>query len=382
MIERAEHQRAVRQLLAHNPVVALLGARQVGKTTLARALAAERDGAVHVFDLESSADLARLADPALALWPLRGLVVLDGVRRRPDLLPALRTLADRLPVPARFLVLGSASPELLRRNSEALGARIACYELPPLSLAEVQPKQARRLWLRGGLPRAFAPRGHAESARWRRDFMRAFLERELPQLGIKVPSARMERFWTMLAHRHAQVWNGSQLARALQVSHHAARRYLDALQATFMVRRLKPWRSNLGKRQVKAPKVYVRDSGLLHNLLNIVTFADLERHPKAAASWEGFVVENLIRTLGAEERDCYFWATHAGAEIDLLVRRGTELRGFLVKRATAPGLTRSIYNALDDLELARLDVIHAGDDTFPLAPRVQAVSANRMPMDL
>ena len=382
VIERIEHQRAVQRLIANNPVVALLGARQVGKTTLARVLAAQRAGAVHVFDLESNADLARLADPELALSRLRGLVVLDEVQRRPDLFPTLRVLADRRPRPARFLVLGSASPELLRQSSETLAGRIAHYELPPLSVAEVQPKQAPRLWLRGGMPRAYTLRSHADSYRWRRDFIRTFLEREVPQLGIGLPSATLDRFWAMLAHYHAQIWNGSELGRAFGVSHHAVRRYLDALQATFMVRSLKPWSANLKKRQVKAPKIYIRDSGLLHNLLNIVTLADLERHPKVGASWEGFVIENLIRTLGVDARDCYFWATHTGAEIDLLVRRGTDLRGFEVKRTSAPRLTRSMHNALDDLNLVRLDVIHAGDETFPLAQRVRAVSASRMLADV
>lgn len=382
MIERADHQRAVRRLIANNPVVALLGARQVGKTTLAQVLAAQRSGAVHVFDLESNADLARLADPELALSNLRGLVVLDEVQRRPNLFPTLRVLADRRPLPARFLVLGSASPQLLRQSSETLAGRIAHYELPPLSVAEVRPKEAQRLWLRGGMPRAYTLRSHADSFRWRRDFIRTFLERDVPQLGINVSSAMLDRFWSMLAHYHAQTWNGAELARAFGVSHHAVRRYLDALQATFVVRSLKPWSGNLKKRQVKAPKVYIRDSGLLHNLLNIVTLADLERHPKVGASWEGFVIENLIRTLGVDDRDCYFWATHTGAEIDLVVSSGTELRGFEVKRTTAPRLTRSMHNALDDLKLARLDVIHAGDETFPLAQRVRAVSASRMLTDV
>lgn len=382
MIERADHQRAVRRLIANNPVVALLGARQVGKTTLAQVLAAQRSGAVHVFDLESNADLARLADPELALSNLRGLVVLDEVQRRPNLFPTLRVLADRRPLPARFLVLGSASPQLLRQSSETLAGRIAHYELPPLSVAEVRPKEAQRLWLRGGMPRAYTLRSHAGSFRWRRDFVRTFLERDVPQLGINVSSAMLDRFWSMLAHYHAQTWNGAELARAFGVSHHAVRRYLDALQATFVVRSLKPWSGNLKKRQVKAPKVYIRDSGLLHNLLNIVTLADLERHPKVGASWEGFVIENLIRTLGVDDRDCYFWATHTGAEIDLVVSSGTDLRGFEVKRTTAPRLTRSMHNALDDLKLARLDVIHAGDETFPLAQRVRAVSASRMLTDV
>ena len=382
MIHRHHHLKGLERLLRGNPVVALLGARQVGKTTLARQLAQRRKGPAHVFDLESSADVARLADPLLALSSLRGLVVLDEVQRRPELFPTLRVLADRRPRPARFLVLGSASPGLLRQSSESLAGRIAYYELPGLSLAEVGPKNIDLLWLRGGFPLSFTARSHAASHRWRQDFVRTFLERDIPQLGIAIPSAMLERFWSMLAHYHAQTWNGSELARAFGVSHHVMRRYLDALEATFMVRALKPWSANLGKRQVKAPKVYVRDSGLLHRLLDIGTRGELERHPKVGASWEGFVIENLIRIIGADERQCYFWATHSGAEIDLLVQRRGRLRGFEVKRTSSPAVTRSMRSAIADLDLRSLDVIHAGEETFPLAKGIRAVAAARMLDDL
>ena len=382
MIHRHLHLKALEGLLRGSPVVALLGARQVGKTTLAKQLARRRKGPVHIFDLESSADVARLADPLLALSSLRGLVVLDEVQRRPELFPTLRVLADRRPRPARFLVLGSASPGLLRQSSESLAGRIAYYELPGLSLAETGPKNIDLLWLRGGFPPSFTARSHAASHRWRQDFVRTFLERDIPQLGIAIPSATLERFWSMLAHYHAQTWNGSELARAFGVSHHVMRRYLDALEATFMVRALKPWSANLGKRQVKAPKVYVRDSGLLHRLLDIGTHGELERHPKVGASWEGFVIENLIRTLGADERRCYFWATHSGAEIDLLVQHRGRLRGFEVKRTSSPAVTRSMRSAVVDLDLRSLDVIHAGEETFPLAKGVRAVAAARMLDDL
>ena len=382
MIHRTSHLGAVERLLRSSPVVALLGARQVGKTTLAGQLAQRRKGPAHLFDLESSADVARLADPLLALSPLKGLVVLDEVQRRPELFPTLRVLADRRPRPARFLVLGSASPGLLRQSSESLAGRIAYYELPGLSLAETGSKNIDLLWLRGGFPLSFTARSHVASHRWRRDFVRTFLERDIPQLGIAIPSATLERFWSMLAHYHAQTWNGSELARAFGVSHHVMRRYLDALEATFMVRALKPWSANLGKRQVKAPKVYIRDSGLLHRLLDIGTRDELERHPKVGASWEGFVIENLIRTIGADERQCYFWATHSGAEIDLIVQRRGRLRGFEVKRTSSPAVTRSMRSAVTDLELRSLDVIHAGEETFPLAKGIRAVAAAKMLQDL
>ena len=382
MISRQEHLRTVQHLLRTNPVVALIGARQVGKTTLARQIVELRSRS-HFFDLESSADRARLADPLLALEPLRGLVVLDEVQLRPELFPTLRVLADRRPHPARFLVLGSASPDLLRQSSESLAGRIAYYELPGLSLAETGTEKADLLWLRGGFPRSFTARSHVESYRWRQNFVSTFLERDIPSLGIQIPSTTMERFWTMLAHYHAQIWNGSELARAFGVSHHAVRRYLDILEATFMVRVLKPWSTNLGKRQVKSPKVYIRDSGLLHRLLDIGNRVALERHPKVGASWEGFVIENIIRAIGAEGGRCYFWATHSGAEIDLVVQTGTgRLRGFEIKRTSSPTVTRSMRSAMTDLQLRSLDLVHAGDDSFPLAKNIRAVAASRLLEDL
>ena len=382
MIPREEQLRTLQRLLRTNPVVALLGARQVGKTTLARQIVQRRSRS-HYFDLESSADLARLADPLLALEPLRGLVVLDEIQRRPELFPTLRVLADRRPLPARFLVLGSASPDLLRQTSESLAGRVAYHELPCLSLSETGPGRIDLLWLRGGFPRAFTARSHAQSDRWRRNFVATFLERDLPGLGIAVPATTMERFWTMLAHYHAQVWNGSELGRAFGVSHHAVRRYLDALEATFMVRVLKPWTTNVGKRQVKSPKVYIRDSGLLHRLLDVKDRVALERHPKVGASWEGFVIENVIRAIGAEAGRCYFWAAHAGPEIDLVVQTGAgRLRGYEIKRTSAPAVTRSMHSAMADLKLRSLDVIHAGDRTFPLGRNIRAVAAGRLLEDL
>ncbi|MCY4343362.1 MAG: ATP-binding protein [Gammaproteobacteria bacterium] len=381
MLPRIEHRRSVEALLEDSPVVALIGARQVGKTTLAREIA-QRHLRAHLFDLESSADVARLGDPLLALSHLEGLVVLDEVQRRPDLFPTLRVLADRHPSPARFLVLGSASPDLLRQSAESLAGRIAHYELPPLSLAETGAAQVHDLWLRGGFPASFTARTDAASYRWRRDFVRTFLERDIAQLGINIPPTTLERFWNMLAHYHAQVWNGSELGRAFGVSHHAVRRYLEALEATFMVRVLKPWSANLGKRQVRSPKIYLRDSGLLHRLLDIADPEQLERHPKIGASWEGFIIENAIRALGAEDRQCYFWGAHSGAEIDLLVRQAGRLRALEVKRTSSPTITRSMRTAVADLKIESLDVIHAGGETFPLGPGIRAIAAVRMLEDL
>jgi len=382
MIPRNAHRRAVARLLRERPAVLLLGARQVGKTTLAKEIAASWRRGAHRFDLEDDRDVARLADPFLALEPLRGLVVLDEVQRRPNLFPALRVLADRPRTPARFLLLGSASPALLQQSSETLAGRVAHYELSGFDLAEVGSPTRDRLWLRGGFPRSFAARTDAASYRWRDDFVHTFLARDLAALGISIPPATMERFWAMLAHYHGQVWNGSELARAFGVSHNVVRRYLAALESVFMVRSLKPWSANLKKRQVRTPKIYVRDSGLLHRLLDIRTTRELERHPKVGASWEGFVTECVLRALDVAPGSGYFWRTHTGAELDLLVQQGGRLRGFEIKRTTAPRLTRSMRSAMSDLDLSRLDVIHAGSDTFPLAAGVRAVSLGRLLDDL
>jgi predicted AAA+ superfamily ATPase len=362
-------------------VVAILGARQVGKTTLAQQIVDRRRRA-HFFDLERAPDLARLSDPELALGPLRGLVVLDEIQRRPDLFPALRVLADRPRTPARFLVLGSASPDLLKQNSESLAGRIAHFELPGLSLGEVGSKKLDRLWLRGGFPRSYTARSTHASSQWRDDFVRTFVERDVPQLGINIAAATLDRFWAMLAHYHGQVWNASELGQAFGVSHHVVRRYLEALEATFMVRVLRPWSANLGKRQVKSPRIYLVDSGILHHFLDTPTLRDLERHPKIGASWEGFLIEALIQHLGVDARHCYFWRTHQGAEIDLVVQTGGRLRGFEIKRTVAPSVTPSMRIAIDDLGLDRIEVLHAGTDTFVLSPKIRAVSASRLLEDI
>ena len=360
--------------------MAILGARQVGKTTLALDLLGERRG--ERFDLEDPADLARLEDPMTALAPLRGLVILDEIQRRPELFSALRVLADRPHRPARFLVPGSASPELLRQSSESLAGRIAFHELGGFALDEIAAGEHDRLWLRGGFPVSFLARSSAASADWRRQFVRTFVERDLPQLGVTIPGRTIERFWTMLAHYHAQTWNGAELSRALGVAATTIRRYLNLLEATFVVRVVRPWHENLKKRQIRSPKVYLADSGLLHTLLGIESREDLDRHPKVGASWEGFVLREVVRQLGARPEECYFWGTHTGAELDLLVIRGRTRLGFEIKRTTAPRVTKSMRTAIADLGLSRLDVIRAGDETYPLTDKVRAVSLSRMLKDV
>jgi hypothetical protein len=381
-VHRAGDLQRLRRLLSEHPVVGILGPRQVGKTTLARDLVQDRSRQATVLDLEDPADLARLADARLALEPLRGLVVIDEIQRRPDLFPLLRVLADRPRRIARFLVLGSASPELLRQSSESLAGRIAYHELGGLSLQDVGPGQADRLWLRGGFPRSFLARTERQGDEWRRLFVRTFVERDLPQLGVTIPAATVERFWSMLAHYHAQVWNASEFARSFGVSDTTVRRYLDLLSATFVIRTLLPWSENIGKRQVRSPKVYLADSGILHALLGIRERRDLERHPKLGASWEGFALEAVVRRLGVDWRECHFWGTHAGAELDLLVVRGRRRWGFEFKRTSAPAVTKSMRTALEDLRLHRLDVVHGGPQTFALAPRIRAVALARLLDDL
>jgi hypothetical protein len=382
VIKRPWHLQRVRQLLRRSPAVAILGPRQAGKTTLAGDIRRSWPGPSVAFDLEDPGDLASLADAMLTLQPLRGLVVLDEVQRLPGLFPVLRVLADRPRSPARFLVLGSATPELLRQSSESLAGRLAFHELGGFSVDEVGRTHSHSLWLRGGFPRSFLARSGRESFDWRLDFVRTFLERDLPQLGVSIPAATLRRFWTMLAHYHGQVWNASEFARSFGVSDMTVRRYLDLLAATFVVRILLPWHENVGKRQVKSPKIYLADSGLLHALLNIPSREDLERHPKVGASFEGFAITAVVDRLRVRWNECFFWATHAGAELDLLVVRGRTRIGFEMKRTVAPVVTPSMKVALKDLGLARLDVIHAGDRTYPLAPRIRAVALSRFLDDL
>jgi len=378
MIKRTKEIQTVRKLLERHPVVGLIGARQVGKTTLARLLTAATRVPSSYFDLENPEDLARLADPMLILKELKGLVVIDEVQQQPDLYRVLRVLVDRPGSSTRFLLLGSASPELIRRSSETLAGRIFYHELGGLSLDEVGVENAQLLWLRGGFPRSFLARTHGESDEWRHGFIRTFLERDLPQLGINIRSTTLHRFWTMLSHYHGQIWNASEFARSFGVADTTVRNYLDLLTSTLVVRQLQPWHENISKRQVKAPKVYLADSGLLHTLLNLKTLKDLEGHPKVGASWEGFAMGQVIRCLGVRRDECYFWATHGGAELDLLVVRGQKRLGFEFKRTSSPTVTPSMRSALSDLHLQCLDIIHAGEITFPLDDKIRAVALMRL----
>ena len=372
MLERPAAVEAIRKALGRAPVVVLTGPRQCGKTTLARCFL-EPDS-VNYFDLESPPSLSRLDEPMTALAPLRGLVVIDEVQLRADLFPALRVLVDRPDCPARFLILGSASGNLQRQTSESLAGRVERVLLGGFTAPETAGHAAyarATLWRRGGLPRSFLAATEEDSVVWRREYIQTLLERDFPQWGVRAPAAVMGRFWTMVAHYHGQTWNAAEPARALGVSPGVVRRYLDILTDALTVRQLHPWFANVKKRQVKAPKVYVRDSGLLHRLLGIGTQRELLTHPRVGASWEGFVVEQVLATEPHDE--AYFWATHQGAEIDLVLRRGGALYGVECKFADAPRMTPSIRNALDDVGLDRVAVVNPGDRRFPLSDRVEVV---------
>lgn len=358
----------MRSALKNAPVVALLGPRQCGKTTLARRVAPPH---CTYLDLENPRDLGLLDEPLTALEPLRGLVVIDEVQRRPDLFPVLRVLADRRRTPARFLILGSASPELLRQSSETLAGRIAFVEMAGFALEEVGAAKLARLWCRGGMPRSFLAKTERASVDWRRDFVSTFVERDLRELGFQIPAVQIRRFWAMLAHYHGQIWSGAELARSLGIGESTVRRYVDVLTGALAVRQLQPWHENLGKRQVKSAKVYVRDSGVLHTLLGIEDRHQLAVHPKSGASWEGFALETVLRAV--EPREAYFWATHEGAELDLMLTSRGARWGFEFKRVDAPRATKSMQIARKDLGLREVLVVHPGPGTHRLGDGISAV---------
>jgi predicted AAA+ superfamily ATPase len=354
--------------------VALVGPRQSGKTTIARSLVEARSP--NYFDLEDPRSLARLAEPMTALASLRGVVVIDEIQRRPDLFPVLRVLADRRPLPARFLVLGSAGPDLLRQSSESLAGRLETIVIGGFSPDEAGGQRLPALWRRGGFPRSLLAPSETASVAWRQQFLQTYVERDIPQLGVSIPAPTLLRFWTMVAHYHGGVWNGAEAARSMAVSEPTARRYLDLLSGLFLIRQLQPWHENLKKRQVKAPKVYVRDSGVLHSLLGIETERSLLSHPKVGASWEGAAIEWALDVL--QPQAAHFWATHQGAELDLLVVRGGRRYGIEVKRQDAPTLTPSMRIALADLQLDHLTVLYPGDEPYTLAPKVSVVPTSAL----
>jgi len=370
IIPRKSQTIAIQTALERSPIVALLGPRQCGKTTLARAICDEVSG--HYFDLEHPVSLARLKEPLTTLEKLTGLIVIDEVQRKPQLFELLRVLADRSRNDATFLILGSASIELVKLASESLAGRIAFIDLHGFDLTEVGAEQILKLWTRGGFPDIFCSKDEASSFAKRNDFIRTFLERDIPQLGISIPAEQLRRFWTMIAHTHGGIWKGTDIASSLGTSHTTVRRYLDILTGTFMVRQLAPWIDNAGKRIVKSPKVYIRDTGILHALLNVLDIQSLEGHPKLGSSWEGFAIELIIRHFKAE-KDAFFWATHAGAELDLFLMRNNKRLGFEIKYSDAPTTTKSMHIVIEDLKLDYLYVIYPGSESYNLSDTITVI---------
>ena len=374
MIRRQSLERHLQLALRRSRVVALIGPRQSGKTTLARHLVDVRSR--NYFDLEDPNQLARLDEPKTALYPLRGLIVIDEVQRKPELFPLLRVLADRKPLPAKFLILGSAGPRLLKQSSESLAGRIEIVAMGGFSLNEIGAPHIQKHWLRGGFPSSYLAKNEINSTAWRKQFTQTFLERDIPQMGFRIPAKTLNRFWSLLAHYHGQIWNASDPAVTLGVSPPAVRHYLDVLEGMLMIRTLTPWYENLKKRQIKSPKVYFRDSGILHFLLGVRTFRELESHPKKGASWEGYILEELLKH--KPDATPYFWGTHNGAELDLLFLEGGKRLGFEIKYSDAPKITPSMRIAMKELGLHRLTVLYPGNRSYPLAERIEVVSAQEM----
>jgi len=369
VIERNGYIEFIKKALERSRAVALLGPRQSGKTTLARELVEIHSP--NYFDLEDQSSLIALTDPKGVLEPLKGLVVIDEVQQRPELFPVLRVLLDRKPLPAKFLILGSASPDLLRQSSESLAGRLELIEMGGFNLEEVGQKKTSRLWLRGGFPLSFLAKNDTDSFTWRKSFIKTFLERDLREQGIELPSVTLHRFWAMLANSHGQIWNAAPIASSLGVSEPTIRKYLDILTGVFMARQLPPWHVNIKKRQVKSPKVYLRDTGILNSFLELKTEAEILRHQTYGASWEGFVIEQLIHILEIDHP--YFWATHQGAEIDLVFNKGGRMYGVEIKRADAPVMTPSMRIALEDLKLERIIVIYPGKRRYSIHKQIDVV---------
>jgi predicted AAA+ superfamily ATPase len=370
LINRRQYREEIINLLKNNPIVALIGPRQVGKTTLAHAVSKLYKN-VTFFDLENPVSLSRLSDPMLALSALEGLIIIDEVQHQPDLFKVLRVLVDQ-DQNKKFLILGSASPVLLKQTSETLAGRIAYLEIQGFSLKEVGVKNLEKLWVQGSFPRSYLSADEA-SVNWRQQFIRTFLERDLPQLGINIPAVTMRRFWMMLAHYHGQIWNASEFSRAFGMSDKTVRHYLDILSATFVVKQLAPWWENISKRQVKSPKIYLTDSGLLHTLLGLKNKEELEGHPKVGASFEGFAMNTVLSALNVQSEESFFWSAHSGAEIDLVIFRGNKRLGFEFKRTAAPTLTSSIQMAIKDLKLSHVYIIYMGKEIYLIQENVTAL---------
>lgn len=364
-IKRQPELQVLKTLLKDNPIAAILGPRQCGKTTLSRQFSSIWHSGVTIFDLEDARDVQRLHDPFLALEGLKGLVIIDEIQRLPNLFPTLRVFVDRSKE-TKYLILGSASRDLIKQSSESLAGRISYFEIGGFSLRHIGTQNLERLWIRGGFPRSYLASSEAASYKWRQDFIATFLERDIPQLGLKIPAKSLRTFWTMLAHYHGQIFNASEMGYSLGVSQHTAQRYLDLLSGTFMVRQLQPWYYNTKKRLIKRPKIYFRDTGILHALLSLEKKKDILSHPKLGASWEGFALEEVIKGLGLREEEAFFWGVHTGAELDLVFEKKGKLYGIEVKYSQAPSLTPSMRFALKGLSLKHLWVVYPGKEKYSL----------------
>ncbi len=373
MIERNQYLSLIKEAFQVHPVVALLGPRQCGKTTLAKQFGNAVQAAW--FDLENPVDVRKLTAPMRIFETLKGLIVLDEIQRKPDLLPLLRVIADQADSDKQFLILGGASPNLIKNASESLAGRVGFVDLSGFNYTETGIESRDRLWIRGGFPRSFLSESDAISMQWREAFIRTFLERDIPQLGISIPSEALRRFWMMVAHYHGQIWNGAEFARSLGVSENTARRYLDIIAGSFMVRVLPPWFENMKKRQIKSPKLFIRDTGILHTLLSLQDQMSVLGHPKSGASWEGFAIEQLISI--KQLKNIYFWGTHAGAELDMLAFHSGKRYGFEFKLSDAPGMTRSMHTALNDLSLEHIWIIYPGRDTYPVHKKVTVIPLHK-----
>ncbi len=373
-MNRTDFEILLKSAFNTHPVVALLGPRQCGKTTLAQHYIKDQDVPAHYFDLEKPTDVGRLINPYLYLSSLQGLIVIDEIQRMPELFPILRVLADEANGLRQFLILGSASRILIQNASESLAGRVRYIELTPFSLQEVGQKNLNPLWLRGGFPPSFLSRNDSDSFIWREEYIRTFLEQDIPQLGITVPAQELRRFWMMLTHNHAQIFNASELGRSLGLNHKTIRGYLDILVGTFMIRELPSWHENISKRQVKAPKIYFRDSGIFHALLGLRSMDMLHQHVKLGASWEGFALEQVIHFENVKTEDCYFWATHSDAELDLLILKDGKRLGYEFKFSEVPKISKSMRIAQEDLKLDALTIIYPGSHDYPLEKNIQVKS--------
>lgn len=373
LIERNIDKAGIQKLINEFSVTAILGPRQCGKTTIAKEFQFD-----HYFDLENPRDTARLENPQITLENLKGLIVIDEIQRMPDIFPLIRYLVDTIPN-QRYLILGSASRDLIRQGSESLAGRIAYYYLSGFGIHDIEPEENQKLWIRGGLPLSFISENDQKSLRWREQYISTFLERDIPQLGINIPARTLHRFWSMIAHYHGQIINYSELSRSFGISDMTARKYTEILEGTFMIRILQPWYANLKKRIVKTPKVYFRDSGLFHSLMNIDSFEQLNVHPKLGASWEGFAIDCVCRSVGKRDDEFYFFALHTGGELDLFWQDSGKNWGVEIKYIDAPGLTKSMKNVVEYLDLSHLWVIYPGDQGYQLTDKVTVLPLSHIP---